>query len=347
MNDKNSVVDMKIVADALALAPRVSVVIPTFNRRHLLPDAVDSCLNQSYENIEVIIVDDGSTDDTDDFIDKQLSGPWNGRVRYFRQTNSGASAARNSGLKLATGQYVQFLDSDDVLFTDKIAQQIQQFETAATEQELCTCYGRVGPAAHEFAKSQRIGIQCATPTEYIRQMCGGVIHGMQTSAPLWNRSFLVNRPGWRADISLGDDLEYYLRLLTETRNVGFVAQDLFLVREHDGPHLSDAGGNRDRVASAIRAHQAVVETVRTAGIWDEHVQKGVLRKARSLYANILQCGTEADILMYENWMTKLLKAPANGLPFRLLVLCRRFLGQHFILLAHGFFMRLRAVGRGQ
>lgn len=319
------------LASSAATMPLASIIIPTYNRKHLLCDAVQSCLEQSWRNIEVIIVDDGSTDGTEACIAQQITGPWRDRVKYCRQSNAGASAARNKGLELATGKYVQFLDSDDILFKDKIALQVRQLEAAPSEQVLCSCFGRVGPYTNDLAQGHRIGIQCATPTKYIRQMCGGVIHGMQTSAPLWKRSFLVNRPGWRTDISLGDDLEYYLRLLTETRSVGFVAQDLFLVREHDGPHLSDSGNNRDRVVSAIRAHQAVAETVRNAGIWDTHIQEGILRKARTLYVNVLKCGTADDIKVFEEWMWRSISESQFVSSLKWLICGRRIFGRHLVV----------------
>lgn len=328
-----------------AKAPLVSIVIPTFNRLHLLLDAVKSCFDQTYPNIEIIIIDDGSIDGTDAYIAQKITDSWQNCVRYYKQKNSGASAARNKGLELATGKYVQFLDSDDVLFKDKITLQVTQLEMATSEQELCSCFGRIGSLTQELAEARRIGIQCTTPTEYIRQMSSSVIHGMQTSAPLWSRSFLINRAGWRTDISLGDDLEYYLRLLSETRSVGFVAQDLFLVREHDGPHLSDSENRPDRVTSAIQTLQAIVETVRNAGIWDSEVQAGIFRKARTLYANILQCGTKKDIFKFEDWIKNLHRESKPDLTLVILLLCRRFFGKDLILLVHGLFLRLRTIGR--
>ena len=93
----------------------VSIIIPTYNYGIYLSTAIQSCLNQTYKPIEIIIVDDGSTDNTKDLIKE-----FNDSVIYFFQNNSGVSAARNKGLELAKGNYLAFLDSDDYLTKDSI-----------------------------------------------------------------------------------------------------------------------------------------------------------------------------------------------------------------------------------
>ncbi len=90
----------------------VSVVIPTFNRAYYLPHTIDSVLRQSHSNTEIVIVDDGSTDGTEELIRRQY--PDESRIRYLRQENQGVSAARNLGLRESRGNYIAFLDSDDI-----------------------------------------------------------------------------------------------------------------------------------------------------------------------------------------------------------------------------------------
>ena len=87
----------------------VSVVIPTFNRARYLPDALDSVARQGVEGIETIVVDDGSTDETEAVV-----AAYGSAVRYVRQPHHGAAAARNTGVALATGRFISFLDSDDI-----------------------------------------------------------------------------------------------------------------------------------------------------------------------------------------------------------------------------------------
>jgi glycosyltransferase involved in cell wall biosynthesis len=93
----------------------VSVVIPTFNCAQFLPEAIESVLNQTAAPHEIIVVDDGSTDDTENCL-RQYAG----RIRYFRKVNGGVSTARNLGIREATGDLIAFLDSDDVWQPQKL-----------------------------------------------------------------------------------------------------------------------------------------------------------------------------------------------------------------------------------
>ena len=104
----------------------VSVIIPAYNRAHLIERNIDCVLTQTYPSCHVILVDDGSTDDTADVVAARYAG--NPRVRFLREENRGVSAARNAGLAVATGEYVAFLDSDDVWRPWKLAVQIACLE---------------------------------------------------------------------------------------------------------------------------------------------------------------------------------------------------------------------------
>jgi len=101
----------------------VSVIIPTYNRAHLVKEAIDSVLSQTYQNFEIIVVDDGSTDDT-----KDVLVPYKDKITYIYQQNQGGSAARNTGLKHSKGEYISFVDSDDLWLPEKLEKQVEVLE---------------------------------------------------------------------------------------------------------------------------------------------------------------------------------------------------------------------------
>ena len=114
----------------MASNPTVSIVIPTYNRAHLLSRAIQSVLNQTYADFELIIVDDGSTDETEKLVKSFNSG----MIRYIRhRENKGIAAASNAGIQSAKGAYIAFLDSDDEWMSEKLEKQMSIFEKAPPE----------------------------------------------------------------------------------------------------------------------------------------------------------------------------------------------------------------------
>ena len=105
--------------------PTVSVIIPTYNRAHLIGRAIKSVLNQTYQDFEIIVVNDGSTDNTEEVV-KSFSDK---RIKYiWHEKNKGAAAARNTGIKIAKGEYIAFQDSDDEWFPNKLEKQMKIFK---------------------------------------------------------------------------------------------------------------------------------------------------------------------------------------------------------------------------
>lgn len=108
--------------DNVRIDPKVSIIIPTYNSARYLPEALESALNQTYTNIDIIVVNDGSTDNT-----RQIMNRFVDRVTYVEQDNGGPSRARNAGLSRARGDYVAFLDADDMWMPHKLEEQMKIF----------------------------------------------------------------------------------------------------------------------------------------------------------------------------------------------------------------------------
>lgn len=184
----------------------ISIIIPCYNQGHLLAQAIDSALAQAYPHVEVIVVDDGSTDNTCEIAQRYV-----GRVRYVRQQNAGLSAARNTGLTVAKGNYVNFLDSDDRLLPEKLARQAPLLE-ADPGLALVYCRHFVTDADGN-----------RTPAEKRESPRGEVYHALRRGNFLPVHSALVRRAciqeagGFDAKLRALEDWDLWLRIALRYR----------------------------------------------------------------------------------------------------------------------------------
>ena len=133
--------------------PLISVIIPTFNRFQWLHTAIESVRNQTYPNLEILLIDDGSSDETAEFYSKSND------LHYIRQENTGVSAARNHGMRVAKGQWFAFLDSDDQWLPEKIERQFERL-SAADAPLLChtdEIWVRAGKRVNPMKKHAKMG----------------------------------------------------------------------------------------------------------------------------------------------------------------------------------------------
>ena len=116
--------------------PLISCIVPVFNGERYLGEALESILKQSYQSLQIIVVDDGSTDGTAAVIDH-----YEEQVRFLRQPNAGTAVARNSGLNAAEGEFVAFLDADDLWHPEKLERQMARFQ-ARPELDYCVAHAQ-------------------------------------------------------------------------------------------------------------------------------------------------------------------------------------------------------------
>lgn len=305
-----------------------SIIIPTYNRFSLLVQAVESCLNQTYQDIEIIIIDDGSTDGTEAGVSNLLNNEWKNKpIIFHKQKNAGASAARNKGLELSKGEYIQFLDSDDLLFPEKIDLQLKAIKK--NDADGCSCLGIMGETPENATSI--LGETFDEVRNLLHRMCSGRVHVMCTPAPLWKKTVLMKTLGWNTNIAFGDDLEFHIRVLMNVEKIAFVDRKLFFVREHTDNRLSDASNNIKQIESGILTQQLIAETIRKNEIWDKDFQTGILKNARTLYANYLQLAAKGELRKFEKWIINIVTKPIFRMDMLSLVVCRRLFGAKAIL----------------
>lgn len=206
----------------------VSVIIPTFNRSKLVLRAINSVLDQTYREIEVIIVDDGSTDDTTEVLSRIVDG----RVTFYKIPNSGAPAARNYGLEKSKGDYITFLDSDDEYYSEKIERQLEVFRSSKVPN-----LGVVSCGRHDFRNGNLY-------FEWIPRYRGNVLQhllkkkrvGAGTPFLMIKREVFERGIMFDPDMPAGQDFDFLVRICM---NFGFdfAPYHLVKVNHHDGERV--------------------------------------------------------------------------------------------------------------
>ena len=241
--------------------PLVSVIVPTYNRASVLMEAVESVLAQTYPHLELLVVDDGSTDDTLERLQKIRDE----RLRVIRATHHGAAAARNKGLSEAKGELIGFCDSDDLWVPEKLAWQVNYLEE---HREIGLVYGDVMSFRGEDVE---------TPSYFKERppLQGGVFLELLQKNFIPNVSVLVRKNCldqvgyFNEDLKTSEDYELWLRFCARFQ-VGFVSRVLVKVRRHAGNITSDDH-------STCLNHLTVLNSMKKnfAG----EIPKSVLRKA--------------------------------------------------------------------
>ena len=186
--------------------PKVSICVPTYNRKKYLRETLESILAQTYKDYEIIVVDDGSTDGTEDMI-KQLGVP----ITYHWQENGGDAAARNKLIELARGKYISFIDSDDLLFPDAIERLVKVVETEAEDVIAYGSYVRIDQDGNVYGKCKR-KLYSGNITKHLFQTI--IVHSCGSIFP---RKILKDAIAFDTSLNVCSDYDLWLSLSTKYR----------------------------------------------------------------------------------------------------------------------------------
>lgn len=238
--------------------PLVSILIPCFNSARWLGETLESALAQTWPEKEIIVVDDGSRDDSLALARRyERCG-----LRVITQPNRGASAARNTALTACHGDYIQFLDADDLLAPDKIAQQMNLASTTGPNFALCANWSRfTSSTANADFTPQPLCTDTAPVDWVITKFEQNAM--MHPAAWLISRS-LANQVGhWDESLSLDDDGEYFTRVVLASRGVRYCREATSFYRSQLPGSLSGAKSEK-AWDSAYRSLAQSVQRLRLA-----------------------------------------------------------------------------------
>lgn len=237
--------------------PLVSVIIPFFNNERHLGDAIRSAMDQTWTNLEIILIDDGSKDNSyavaSSFDDERIS--------IFRQENSGASAARNKGLREAKGEFIQYLDADDLISSGKIEAQMRLL--LDNKDYLCTC-----PTVYFFEDEDPlqqpeghswISNGSSDPVDFLIKLYGGDLIGPEYGGMIAVHSWLcstdiIKKAGpWDETLSMDDDGEYFCRVMLAAKGICYAENAVSYYRKHLTAKSLTASLNEKTYLSMLKA----------------------------------------------------------------------------------------------
>lgn len=196
--------------------PLISCIVPVFNGERYLAETVSSIAHQTYRLLEIIIVNDGSTDRTEEIVSSYGS-----RVRYLRQRNAGPASARNLGLAGAKGEFVAFLDQDDLWHSEKLERQMARF---ADRNDLDLCITHVQSFCDP--KLPKRGLQ------HIKSRMSGSVPGYLTGTLLARRTMFERVGNFNTELRYGDAADWFLRAIELGINMELLADVLMYHRIH-------------------------------------------------------------------------------------------------------------------
>jgi len=216
--------------------PLVSIIIPVHNAESFISDAINSAKNQTWANIEIIVVDDGSTDRS-----LEIAKTFKSRnITVVSQQNKGASSARNLGLSMAKGAYIQFLDADDLIASVKVEDQVKLLLNNPSHLATCACvhFQDKGdpfkqPIVHEWPRAGS-----DNPVDFLIKLYGGSLIGPEYGGIIALHSWLIpvhliELAGlWDETLSLDDDGEFMCRVILSSQGIKYAENTAVYYRKH-------------------------------------------------------------------------------------------------------------------
>jgi glycosyltransferase involved in cell wall biosynthesis len=241
------------------MTPLVSILIPAYNAEKWIADTIQSALGQTWPRKEIVIVDDGSTDETLS-VARQFASK---EVIVVTQANQGAAAARNKAFSLCQGDYIQWLDADDLLAPGKINRQMEAWKDGLSSRTLLSsewAYFICRPRSAKFIPSSLWGD--LRPMEWLLRKMGQNLH-MQPASWLVSRELTEAAGPWDTRLTLDDDGEYFCRVILASEGTRFIWRARSYYRRSGFQSLSNVDGSNKKFDSQFLSMQLHISYLRS------------------------------------------------------------------------------------
>ncbi|RED48363.1 glycosyltransferase family 2 protein [Seonamhaeicola aphaedonensis] len=247
----------------------ISIIIPTYNRAKLLGATIESVINQTYTNWECIVVDDGSTDDTEKLVKSYSLN--DSRIKYFLRPKSypkGASSCRNYGYKMSKGQYINWLDSDDLIHEDKLKYQVKCLND---NEKLDFVVSQTYFFKDEIKKNDTVWNQKLISKLPYKDFIMNKI-GWSTNAPLWRESFLKGKELFNINLKSSQDWEFHAKMLLFKPIYEIVKGKMVFVRLENKDRIGNSI-NINRRYNRYQSSKLVYKKLEEKGFLDEELKE--------------------------------------------------------------------------
>lgn len=257
----------------------VSVIIPTFNRASIIGETIQSAIDQTHRNVEILVIDDGSTDDTAEVVEKFARR--DSRVSYHRENKAGVGPARQSGFDRSHGPYIQFLDSDDLLAPQKIALQV---DALAADPSAGVAYGPTYRFRDDWRAEEPDRMTGCQIGEILPAMLAG--RAWNTMSALYRREICEQAGRW-SDLTAEEDWEFDVRVALLRPKVLHVPGSESYYRMPENPRVLTEDDLDRKFRDRATAHTRIAGHALSAGI-DPRMPE-VIRFARYTFLLARQC----------------------------------------------------------
>ncbi len=252
-------------------SPRISVVIPAYNSRAFIPDAIDSVLGQTYRDFEIIIVDDGSTDAIGELIEARYPD-----ARCLRIEHGGPSRARNTGIRNARGEFIAFLDADDIWLPTKLEKQIEYFDGHPDVAMVFTenhYFDDSGTIDYSFKLDKRILMKGNVPANIF------LYSGVATPTVIVRKNVFDEVGYFDEELSIAEDDNLWIRISSKYE-VGLIDEILVKIRRNHASLTTD-------ILGVIRGVEKNIELLKTKyRCLDQRMQPIIAKKISILHNNM-------------------------------------------------------------
>lgn len=229
---------------------KVTIIIPVYNAENYLDKCIKSIVNQTYKNIEIILINDGSIDNSPNICDKWKE--MDNRIKVIHKQNEGVSKARNIGIENATGDYIGFVDDDDYIDKNMYQEMVNLIETKETDIVACNFYN--------VEKEKKIGINKEVSKNWLNE----VIAYDSIRGYIWNKLYksdIIKHTKFNNEVKIGEDMLFNISLLnTKSISFSYIERPLYYYIQHKKSTMSTL--NAEKIFSYLKELEKIINMLK-------------------------------------------------------------------------------------